>query len=136
MSKATDDVLAERQRQQSAEGWTPEHDDAYRNDELLKAAVCYAWPRWPFFSDDTFDAHAAGYWHPRLWPWAQKWWKPCGKRRNLVKAAALLLAEIERIDRADATPDGKSCAHEPDEHGTCIHCGARQEESCDPVQIP
>ena len=99
MSKATDYVLAERQRQQSAEGWTPEHDDAYRNDELLKAAVCYAWPRWPFFSDDTFDAHAAGYWHPRLWPWAQKWWKPCGKRRNLVKAAALLLAEIERLDR-------------------------------------
>ncbi len=28
------------------------------------------------------------------------------------------------------------CAHEPDEHGTCIHCGAKQQESCDPVQIP
>ena len=29
MSKATDDVLAERQRQIEAEGWTADHDDAH-----------------------------------------------------------------------------------------------------------
>ncbi len=100
MTQAIDDVLAERQRQQDAEGWTPEHDDAaHRSDELLKAAVCYAWPQWPFFSNDEQDAHNAGHWHPSLWPWAPKWWKPRGKRRNLVRAAALLIAEIERLDR-------------------------------------
>jgi hypothetical protein len=37
---------------------------------------------------------------PKMWPWARQWWKPTGARRDLVKAAALLLAEIERIDRA------------------------------------
>lgn len=35
------DVIAERQRQQSAEGWTPEHDDEHCNGELAMAAVCY-----------------------------------------------------------------------------------------------
>jgi hypothetical protein len=37
---------------------------------------------------------------PTDWPWPESWWKPTGDRRNLVKAGALILAEIERIDRA------------------------------------
>jgi hypothetical protein len=37
---------------------------------------------------------------PALWPWATAWWKPRDRRRNLVRAAALVLADIERIDRA------------------------------------
>lgn len=32
-------------------------------------------------------------------PWDEKWWKPKNPRRDLVKAGALILAEIERIDR-------------------------------------
>ena len=35
-----------------------------------------------------------------LWPWAASWWKPKNRRRDLVRAAALIVAEIERIDRA------------------------------------
>ena len=34
-----------------------------------------------------------------LWPWAAEWWKPKDCRRNLVRAGALILAEIERLDR-------------------------------------
>ncbi|MBQ1766120.1 MAG: hypothetical protein IIZ92_24935, partial [Aquincola sp.] len=37
---------------------------------------------------------------PADWPWGLKWWKPRGRRTNLVKAAALTIAEIERLDRA------------------------------------
>ena len=37
---------------------------------------------------------------PYIWPWAKSWWKPRDARANYVRAAALLLAEIERIDRA------------------------------------
>lgn len=37
MSKATDDVLAERRRQIEAEGWTDEHDDAHEVGELAAA---------------------------------------------------------------------------------------------------
>ncbi len=81
---AARDVLEERRRQVSAEGWTPEHDDQHKTGELAKAATCYA----------SVYPLAASY-----WPWDLKWWKPSDRRRNLVKAAALILAEIERLDR-------------------------------------
>lgn len=41
-----------------------------------------------------------------FWPWDKSWWKPKGARRDLIRAAALIVAEIERIDRADTlTPE-------------------------------
>ena len=83
------DVVAERQRQQSVEGWTPEHDNAYQNSELADAAACYA-----------IHAHNQGFSTPAHWPWSPDWWKQSGARCDLVKAGALILAEIERIDRA------------------------------------
>lgn len=85
------DVMAERQRQQSVEGWTPEHDDEHCNGELAMAAVCYI--------NDTGAVNRNGG-KPWGWPWDASWWKPDTRRRNLVKAGALILAEIERIDRA------------------------------------
>ena len=83
------DVVAERQRQQSVEGWTPEHDNAYQNSELADAAACYA-----------IHAHNQGFSTPAHWPWSPDWWKQSGARCDLVKAGALILAEIERNDRA------------------------------------
>ncbi|MCI2234010.1 hypothetical protein MKK42_18110 [Escherichia coli] len=85
------DVIAERQRQQSAEGWTPEHDDEHCNGELAMASVCYI--------NETGTVNRNGG-KPWGWPWDASWWKPKTRRRNLVKAVALILAEIERIDRA------------------------------------
>ena len=36
----------------------------------------------------------------RMWPgWAWSWWKPKNRRHDLIRAAALIVAEIERIDR-------------------------------------
>lgn len=89
MTKAAQDVLAERRRQIEAEGWTPEHDDAYGGPDLAAAAACYA-----IGSDEI------AYKGRPLWPWKENWWKPSGYRRDLVKAGALILAEIERLDRA------------------------------------
>ena len=83
------DVIAERQRQRAIEGWTSEHDDAYQNSELADAAACYA-----------LHAHNQGFSTPAHWPWSPDWWKQSGARRDLVKAGALILAEIERLDRA------------------------------------
>ena len=31
--------------------------------------------------------------------WSKDWWKPKDKRRDLIRAAALIVAEIERLDR-------------------------------------
>ncbi|HAT2180934.1 TPA: hypothetical protein I8167_005113 [Raoultella ornithinolytica] len=89
ITAAAADVLAERQRQITAEGWTPEHDDKYQNSELADAAACYA-----------IHAHNQGFSTPAHWPWPPTWWKQTNPRRDLVKAGALILAEIERLDRA------------------------------------
>ncbi|WP_306393443.1 Lar family restriction alleviation protein [Telluria beijingensis] len=87
---AARDVLAERQRQVEKEGWTPAHDDQYELHELSLAASCYV-------------LAGEGPHHPSVpgtWPWEESWWKPGDDRRNLVKAGALILADIERLDRA------------------------------------
>ncbi|MAB00141.1 MAG: hypothetical protein CMN87_12285 [Stappia sp.] len=96
-SRAAHDVLAERERQIADEGWTHEHDDGHCDGEMALAAAAYA-----INTANDFDGP-----HPRLlfaeiWPWADCWWKPTNPRRDLVKAAALILAEIERLDRAEA----------------------------------
>ncbi|OYQ92303.1 hypothetical protein B9P90_24715 [Citrobacter freundii] len=92
------DVVAERQRQKTIEGWTPEHDDEHCNGELAMAAVCYI--------NETGTVNRNGG-KPWGWPWDASWWKPNGRRRNLVKAGALILAEIERIDRAAGIGKGE-----------------------------
>ncbi|MDG4402775.1 hypothetical protein L5F59_12170 [Pseudomonas aeruginosa] len=95
------DVQVERRRQVEVEGWTPEHDDEHDTGALASAAGCYA-----MFS----LAYPAGD-PSRFWPWDKSWWKPSPDgRRNMVKAGALILAEIERLDRAAAA--GKEVGHE------------------------
>lgn len=83
-SQAAVDVLAERRRQIDEEGWTADHDDEHTKGQLAAAATCYVTGR------------------SLYWPWLRSWWKPTTRRRNLVKAGALILAEIERLDRATA----------------------------------
>lgn len=91
LSNAVQSVIAERQRHQSAEGWTPEHDDQYSKSQLLWASSCYVLNAIHPFNRIPFG-----------WPWTPEWWKPTNPRRDLVKAGALILAEIERIDRQEA----------------------------------
>ena len=102
LSKAVIDVMNERDRQRNEEGWTPEHDDQHRGGELALAAGSYcesaARPRL------LARAPGAAFTVPRLWPrgWSLDWWKPKDPRRDLVRAGALIIAEIERLDRAEA----------------------------------
>lgn len=98
MTPAARDVLAERRRQIEAEGWTSEHDDEHADRQIANAAACYA-----LAAGDCKDQVA------RNWPWDRSWWKPTTPRRDLVKAGALILAEVERIDRAAAKPKWKVC---------------------------
>ncbi|AWK98658.1 hypothetical protein C6Y50_01385 [Stutzerimonas stutzeri] len=96
-SQAAADVLAERRRQIEAEGWTPEHDDAHNAAELSDAAACYA--LWA-------GGLNPGNWS-QFWPWGHSWLKHSEPRRMLVKAGALILAEIERLDRLQTgSPEG------------------------------
>ena len=86
------DVMGERVRQITAEGWTADHDDAHSLGQMAGAALCYLAEDIPHWARQ--QAHGC------YWPWDAGWWKPDDHRRNLVKAGALILAEIERLDRA------------------------------------
>ena len=88
------EVAAERRRQMEVEGWTTAHDDAHDDGSLAQAAACYCHPSPPLYPIHKF---------PMWWPdsWSAKWWKPKSRRRNLIRAAALIIAEIERLDRAE-----------------------------------
>jgi hypothetical protein len=87
---AIEDVAAERKRQIESEGWSPQHDSAHSLGEMARAAACYAIPR----ASSDFQVMVG-----LLWPWDRKWWKPKDRRRDLVRAAALIVAEIDRLDR-------------------------------------
>jgi hypothetical protein len=98
-SAVTDEILLERLRQVDSEGWTPEHDDEHDSFEMTEAATCYlAWTADMRMDFDQVEDILV----PRHWPWSRSWWKPKDNRSNLIRAAALLVAEIERLDRAAA----------------------------------
>jgi len=89
-------IAAERQRQIEVEGWTPEHDDKHDSGSLVAAAVTYA-------LEATFDGPAVkGTWFKRFWCFEDHWFKPKGKIRDLVRAGALIAAEIDRLQRLEA----------------------------------
>ena len=94
------EILDERRRQTQAEGASNEADDQYGNAQLARAAAAYA-----------LDTAACTYVDPKsrdwiagsaraLWPWDASTYNPKAARRNLVRAGALIIAEIERLDRA------------------------------------
>jgi hypothetical protein len=86
ISAGAREVLNERLRQINVEGWSPSHDDSYQENELVRAAVCYA-------VDDIS-------WNGKVqWPFNPLWWKNRNKRNNLIKATAMLMAAIDAIDR-------------------------------------
>lgn len=82
-------LAAERLRQISSEGWTPEHDDEHLDGEIAQAAACYA------YGSRLWDTNGASIW-PNGWEF-----KPKDRRRDLIRAGALILAELERLDRAN-----------------------------------
>jgi hypothetical protein len=98
-SQAINDILIERIRQLSEEGFDAAHDDSHKAGELSCAAVAYAmWAANALEPEPNVDMGNPPAW----WPWDLSWWKPKDPRRDLVRAAALILAELERLDRASA----------------------------------
>ena len=105
---ALQDVAVERARQIQVEDRHPDHDDAYTSCELAVAAAMYA------LYSDSFPVE--GY-PPKLWPWDAKWWKPKNYRTDLVRAGALILAEIERLDRQQIRAAHSAASTEDTEQG-------------------
>lgn len=83
-------IQAERDRQINSEQFDADmagNDDSYVYGQLSMAG----------FSYEMATTEKASM--PRLWPWSERWWKPTDRARNLEKAGALYLAEIERLKR-------------------------------------
>ena len=90
-----EDIAAERRRQMQVEGWTSKHDDTHTAGQMAAAAGTYGiGALLPGEQDRVFQ---------RYWPWDRASWKPRNARRDLVRAAALIVAEIERLDRIEAS---------------------------------
>lgn len=94
-------IAEERQRQIEKESWTKEHDAEHQIGVLAKAAVCYALP--PLTRADVSpDVGKPPFW----WPFSKECWKPERNRvRELVKAGALIAAEIDRIQQEQPEVD-------------------------------
>jgi hypothetical protein len=99
-------VIAERMEQVEIHGHTLARDAQYQPFDLALAAKAYA--------DAAIDqltglTAAAGYDLPQadpdIWPWHPAGWKPGTPRANLVKAAALIWAAIDRLDHAPVDAD-------------------------------
>ncbi len=106
-----EEIAAERRRQIEVEGWTPEHDDEHSTGEMAEAAACYVMAAVPGGCGIIpRDASLVPTRRPWLyWPWDRKWFKPTDdRRRQLVKAGALIIAEIERLDRKAAVDAAKA----------------------------
>lgn len=99
MKTAIELIADERKRQIEVEGWTPEHDDKHSNGELSDAAAVYsALPTNLYFHDKHYDDQHRFI---ELWPFEKYYLKPTphDRIRELTKAGALIIAEIERLQR-------------------------------------
>lgn len=123
-------LVRERRRQVEVEGWTAAHDDAHAEGAMARAAAAYAYAGSLTDPQDRFllrrqakpvpEARRSGVRAivEALWPWAWSWWKPgraplpqAGEEdRDLERAGALIIAELERRDRARQRDDDAAWA--------------------------
>ena len=91
-------IAAERRRQIDEEGWTPGHDAEHDLCQMVDAAVHYAVAATRLtYGWDLSMVKRRGVTGIH-WPWDASWWKPSHDPvRNLVKAGALIAAEIDRL---------------------------------------
>jgi hypothetical protein len=106
-----DMIAAERRRQIEVEGFDAAHDDRHDENDLAWAAVCYTAPK-PVFKQ-VYDENGFRFVDP--WPNWDDYWDKRPRRANgnligedrtrreyvcdLVKAGALIAAEIDRVMR-------------------------------------
>ena len=96
MKNGIERITYERREQITREEYFAAHDDKHDQQQLQRAAECYLL---------SADMHALGFKSfrpPNSWPWEKEWWKPTDPVRDLEKAGALWLAEIDRMKRLPA----------------------------------
>lgn len=106
-------ISEERNRQIESEGYNWEHDDSHTDGEIALAAAVYAIPfEW---RNVTAGLNGRSNILRTLWPWENHTFKPGyingnsaslpnaqsveGRIKELIKAGALIAAEIDRLQR-------------------------------------
>ena len=137
-------IAEERIRQVVVERWSTKHDDDHDEGELALAAVCYASPQPLFVKTDLLQG--VSFIDP--WPWdhdsdsdkrsfmtendPQELIPNADvelplRRRMLVKAGALIAAEIDRLNRCEEEDNNESVCSNCGGNGCCClappHCG-------------
>lgn len=91
-------INTERHRQLDEEGYSAEHDNENNKGELAFAAIAYL-----FATQSDRVAHDDGCVYfskaTSYWPWDPCLLKPKDRIANLVRAGALIAAEIDRLQR-------------------------------------
>lgn len=90
-------IMVERCRQLDVEGYSAEKDDGYTHRELLGAAQAYIMAA---LVESGPKPYTPTY-PPKTWPWSDEHFKPDGAVRDLVKAGALIAAELDRLMRLE-----------------------------------
>ena len=100
-------IADERRRQVEVEGWTPERDvEVHKDGGLVLASMCYIMDYYGHLDSTAFRSFCCEF-ARESWPWDFKWWKPSTPNdsiKQLVKAGALISAEIDRLQKVS---DGK-----------------------------
>jgi len=91
-------ISEERARQIVGEGYDQNHDSGYKKEELARAAICYALPN--SIRNEFLFYRAGKIINEKLWPWQYAYWKPTPENRikELAKAGALIVAQIDLIN--------------------------------------
>lgn len=92
-------ITDERLRQINEEGYDYRHDDSHNRGELAGAAAWYAMNAINYVDTINLTATLKGKDHHTLWPWADEWYKPKTPLHDLIRAGALIAAEIDRLQR-------------------------------------
>jgi hypothetical protein len=91
-------IAAERRRHVTEEGFHPAHDDSTHSTKPDPHGLTHAAEAYAAASNDPGKFPKSG--PPQQWPWDHNGWKPASPIRMLVKAGALIAAEIDRRLRA------------------------------------
>jgi hypothetical protein len=94
------DVFAERKKQRG-KGFTEQHDDKHKKFQLTEAAIAYCLATVNAQNFQGFKVNLGAAVPTAVWPWKLTEWNPKDTKQNLLRAAALIVAELERIKRIE-----------------------------------
>lgn len=93
MTKAIELIAAERQRGIEKEGYDADHDDEHVAGHIAQGGIAYATA---FIQQHQHKRPDLDFVREMHWPFDARTWKPGDRVSNLVKAGAMIAAELDR----------------------------------------